>query len=67
MKFSVLISIARQVEGEYIHLRVIKANPSGDKLHRYLRDTNLPRAGKVGDMECVFEYGVFEDIEVEEN
>lgn len=66
MKFSILVSIARQVEGEYVFVRAIKANHSGDKLHRYLRETDLPRTVNLGGVDCVLEYGVIEDIEVEE-
>lgn len=65
MKISVLVSLARQVEGEYCFFRVIKANTNGDKLHKYLRETDLPRTVKLGDTDCVLEYGVIENIEVE--
>lgn len=67
MKIAILTSIARQVEGEWVFLRVIKAHANGDKLHRYLRETDLPRTTKIGDVDCVLEYGVIEDIEIEED
>lgn len=66
MKFSILQSIARQVEGEYVFIRVIKAHANPEKLYKYLRETDLPRTGKINDVDCVFEYGVIENIEVEE-
>ncbi len=65
MKIAILTSIARQVEGEFIFLRIIKANTDGDKLHRYLRQTDLPQTGNINGIDCVIEYGVIEDVEVE--
>ncbi len=67
MKFSIVVSIARQIEGEYVFVRVIKANKSSENLFRFLRENELPRTAKFGDLECVLEYGVIEDIEVEES
>jgi hypothetical protein len=66
VKAAVVVSIARQVEGEYVFVRVIKAHTNPDKLHRYLRETDMPRTAKVGDVECILEYGVIENIEIEE-
>lgn len=67
MKVSILVSIARQLEGEYVLVKGEKAHVSADKLFRYLRETDLPRTATVGDMPCVIEYGVIEDIEVDES
>ena len=67
MKFSILMSIARQVEGEFVYVRVIQADKNPDKIHKYLRMTDLPRTAKIGEMDCVLEYGVIEDIEVEDD
>jgi hypothetical protein len=66
MKISALLSIARQVEGEYIFIRVIKANKNSEKLFKYLRENDLPQTAKIGEVECYLEYGVIEDIDVEE-
>lgn len=66
MKIAVLVSIARQVEGEYVFVRIIKANTDAEKLFKFLRENDLPRTTKIGDMECVLEYGVIQDIEIEE-
>lgn len=66
MKVSILVSIARQVEGEYVFVRAVKAGTNPDKLHRFLRETDLPRTTKMGEVECVIEYGVIENIEVED-
>jgi hypothetical protein len=66
MKVAILVSIARQVQGEYVFVRVIKANKDGDKLFRFLRENELPLTTKLGDVDCVLEYGVIEDVEVED-
>lgn len=66
MKFAIILSIARQVEGEYVLCRVIKASSNPEILHKYLRSNDLPRTAKIGDIDCVIEYGVIEDIEPEE-
>lgn len=66
MKVAVLLSIARQVEGEYVFVRVIKANKNSEPLFKYLRETELPRTAKLGEVDCFLEYGVIEDIDVEE-
>ena len=55
MKFAIIASIARQVEGEYVLIRVIKANSNAEILHKYLRDNDLPRTAKIGDIDCVIE------------
>jgi hypothetical protein len=66
MKVAILVSIARQVEGEFCFVRVVKANTNADKLHRFLRQNTLPQTTVLGDVDCVLEYGVIEDIEVED-
>jgi hypothetical protein len=43
-----------------------KASTNGDKLHRFLRETDLPRTIKMGEVDCYIEYGVIENIEVED-
>lgn len=67
MKVSILVSIARQIEGEYVFVRVIKANTNSEKLFRFLRENDLPRTAKLGEVECLLEYGVIEDVEIEDN
>jgi hypothetical protein len=66
MKVSVLVSIARQIEGEYVFVRAIKASQNSEKLFRFLRENELPRTAKLGDTECILEYGIMEDIQVED-
>ena len=67
MNASVLVSIARQVEGEYVFVRVIKASKNSEKLYKFLRENELPRTTKIGEVECWLEYGVIENIEIEED
>lgn len=65
MKVAILTKIARQVEGEFVFVNVIKAHVNADKLYRFVRETNLPRTEKIAETECVIEYGVIENIEIE--
>ena len=67
MKIAILTKIARQVEGEFVFINVIKATDNPNDLRKYLFDNDLPRTEKVGDVDCVIEYGIIEDIEVEKS
>lgn len=67
MKVSFLLSIARQVEGEYVFVQVVKAGTNPDKLFRYLRQNDLPRTTELQGMPCLIEYGIIEDVEIEED
>jgi hypothetical protein len=67
MKIAALVSIARQIEGEYVFVRVVKANKNSEKLFKFLRENELPRTTKLGEVECYLEYGVIEDIDVEDD
>lgn len=65
MKVSFLMAIARQVDGEYVFVDVLKSHSNPDKLYRFLRENELPQTNKFGEVECVIEYGVIENVEVE--
>jgi hypothetical protein len=65
LKIAILISLARQVEGEMVYLNVLKCHEKPEKLDDYLRNTELPMTGTFGGVDCVIEYGVFRNIEVE--
>ena len=65
MKVAIITAIARQVEGEFVFINVIKAHTDPNVLRQYLNQTDLPRTQKLADVDCVVEYGVIEDIEVE--
>lgn len=67
MNASILVSIARQVEGEYVFVRVIKAHKNSENLYKFLRENDLPRTTKLGEVDCWLEYGVIENIEIEED
>lgn len=67
MKIAILTKIARQVEGEFVFINVIKATENPNDLRKYLFDNDLPRTEKVGEVDCVIEYGIIEDIEVEKS
>jgi hypothetical protein len=67
MKIAILTSIARQIEGEYVFVRVVKAHTNPDKLWRFLRENDLPRTTSINGVDCVIEYGVIENIEVEDD
>lgn len=66
IKIAILTKIARQVEGEWVFVSVIKAVKDSDKLRSYLAENELPRTEKIGEVDCVIEYGIIEDIEIEE-
>lgn len=65
MKAAVLFSIARQVEGEYVFVNVLKAHIDPNQLRGYLAHAQLPRSSKLGEVDCILEYGVIEDVEIE--
>jgi hypothetical protein len=65
MKAAILLKIARQVEGEFVFVNVLKSHVDPDKLYRYVRENTLPMTEKIGDVDCIIEYGVIEDVEVE--
>jgi len=67
MKVSILTKIARQVEGEFVFINVIKAASNANVLRKYLFDNELPRTEKVGEVDCVVEYGIIDEIEVDED
>ena len=67
MKVAMIIAIARQVEGEMCFVNVIKAHTDPNKLRQHLNENDLPRTDTFGEVGCVIEYGVIENIEVEED
>lgn len=64
-KVSMVTKIARQVEGEYVFVDVVKAHKDSKKLREYMDKTEFPRTEVIGKVPCVIEYGVLEDIEVD--
>ena len=45
MRVAVLVSLARQVEGEYVFMNVIKAHIDPEVLKQFLNQTDLPKTG----------------------
>lgn len=66
MKIALLMKIARQVEGEFVFVSVEKANIDPEVIRKYLSANQLPRTEKIQGVDCVIEYGVVTDIEVDE-
>ncbi|CAE7860216.1 unnamed protein product [Symbiodinium microadriaticum] len=64
-KLSMVTKIARQVEGEYVFVDVVKAHKDTEKLRRFLQENELPRTEVIGEVPCVVEYGVLEDVVVD--
>ncbi len=64
-KINVVFKIARQVEGEYVMIAVIKAFKEKDKLHEFVRTYEFPRAEVINGIGCVCELGIVEDVEIE--
>ena len=67
MKATVLFKMARQVEGEYLFVDVVKANTDSNTIRKYLAENKLPLTEVIQGIPCVIEYGVIEDVEIEEN
>ena len=65
MKIAVLVSLARQVEGEMVYAKVLKAHADANILKEFLNNTELPRTETINGGNFLVEYGVFKDIEVE--
>lgn len=65
MKAAILVAIARQVEGEYVFVRVVKAHTDPEVLNKFLSENPQPRTGQFNGIGCVVEYGVLTDVEIE--
>jgi hypothetical protein len=65
MKIAILLKMARQVEGEYHFINVIKAHVDPEKLYRFMREATLPRTEVIAEVPCTIDYGVVENVEVE--
>lgn len=59
---SVLVRVARQVEGEFIMIDVMRADEDPQKLKDYLNQTSLPQTTEVDGVGYVISYGVHENI-----
>lgn len=66
MKITILVKIARQVEGEMIFINVERATKDENVIREYLKENKLSHAETIQGTNCVVEYGVITDIEIEE-
>ena len=71
MKIFAIVSIARQVDGEYVVLKVEKAFRKASKADEYAKNLARKYAESIstpnGPMACVCERGIFEiDVDDEE-
>ena len=64
VKFSVLTSLARQVEGEFVFQNIIAVDVDPQKLEDKIA-AGLPRTETIGGVGCVIEYGIMRDLELE--
>lgn len=64
-KINLVIKIARQYEGEYVFINVLKAFKDKDKLHEFVKTHKFERAEEINRIQCVCELGIIEDVEVE--
>ena len=65
VKFAVLSSLARQVEGEFVFQNIIEANVDPQILQKKIEEGSLPRTATIGGVGCVIEYGIIQDLELE--
>jgi len=65
MKIAILVALARQVEGEFVFINVLKSHTDPGVLRKFLAENPQPRTGKYSGVDCVVEYGIIEDVEVE--
>lgn len=64
-KMHIVLKIARQYEGEYVFVNILKAFKDVEKAKEFIRTTSFPRTEVINNVECVCEIGIFEDIEIE--
>jgi hypothetical protein len=65
MKVNIALKIARQVEGDFVFINVLKAFDDKDKLTAYLRNAQIPATEVVNGIGCVVSTAAFEDVEIE--
>lgn len=63
-KIAILMAIARQVEGEWVQISIIKASKNLVTLKEYLSQNELPRTKTIENVNYVIEYGIIEDVEI---
>ncbi len=64
-KLNLVLKIARQYEGEYVFVNVLKAFKDKEKMHEFVRTTSFQRAETINGVQCVCEMGIIEDVDVD--
>lgn len=64
-KVHLVFKIARQYEGEYVFINVLRAFKEKEKLHEYVKTTSFERTETINEVQCVCELGIIEDVEIE--
>lgn len=66
MKVSFVTLLARQVEGEYVNLRILNVFTDKQKLQDFVKGLEIPKAQVIEGIPCMLEIGIYEDVEVTE-
>ena len=65
VKFAALTALSRQVEGEFVLVKIVAVNKDPQKLAKMIEEADLPRTQRVNDIDYTIEYGVLENIELD--
>ena len=65
IKFAALTSLARQVEGEFVFMNIVKVSTNVEELEKTITSGTLSRVENVGGVPCVVEYGIMRDLELQ--
>ena len=65
MTITALVGIARQVSGEYVQVRVVKAGVDRTRLESLLARPDLPRTMTADGVDYVIEYALIDNIVVD--
>jgi hypothetical protein len=60
MKVFVILKIARQYEGEFVLVQILKVFDSKEKAEQFTRSHEFKRGETIDGIECVIEIGVIE-------
>lgn len=66
MKVSVVVKIARQVEGEYVLINPVTAFIDKDKARRFVENTTFMPAETINGIDYMIEMSVLQDIDVQD-
>jgi hypothetical protein len=66
LKVHIVVKIARQVEGEFIAINVLKASTDEKLLEKYVAELSYAPVESIDGVDCIVEVGVFRDILIED-